>query len=358
MKRDQDRSRSPAVRFRDGKNHTGLEGFVTFGSQADSDYGSSPMASSSPAAPVKTNVPKNWADMVDQDEDALWDIITNQPLEESTKENKASGTQAEVMPEDDEEDTLVATPQKTARSLRKTITVQDLLQTAVESPQIIASDPVLDVFKTPCTSSARRISRDKTEKHYRHQHHHREERGYRQHRSERIFSKSSQVPLEMESDSDTLRRRQKAIDFGKNTIGYQNYIQMVSRVNRTKVDPQTPDKFIKFSRRSWDQQIKIWRQKLHAYDPNDGENDLEMDISEIMSDLSVDSKVTSTGCSSPVSSSYPTSSPLEDDVSDEDFASDQVIESSDFASESETGTQGEDALDLLAELDESEFIQS
>lgn len=300
---NRDRSRSPAVRFRDGKNTTGLEGFVTFGSSDCELDPSSPTAvvSSSPA-PVSSTPILSWADMADQDEDALWDIISNQPFGENVaKENKDSGTQAQgLIPEDDEEDTLVATPQKMARTLKRKISVQELLQSDVDSPipPSHVSHPVSDAFKTPSTSEAKKNPRND-----KHRHHHREQREGRQHRSSSARQSSSKPissrtiqPTELESNPDVLKRRQKDVDFGKNTIGYQNYVQFVPRVNRTKVDPQTPDKFIKFSRRSWDQQVKIWRQKLHAYDPNDGENDLEMEISEIMSDLSFSSQITpSTG---------------------------------------------------------------
>ncbi|KAM3965308.1 stem-loop binding protein [Aphomia sociella] len=72
--------------------------------------------------------------------------------------------------------------------------------------------------------------------------------------------------IELETDSSILQRRQKQIDYGKNTVGYYNYMKLVPVDQRTKDHPKTPDKFVKYSRRSWDTLIKMWRIKLHEYD--------------------------------------------------------------------------------------------
>ncbi|CAN0413875.1 unnamed protein product, partial [Pylaiella littoralis] len=71
-----------------------------------------------------------------------------------------------------------------------------------------------------------------------------------------------------EEDPHRLAQRQKQIDFGKNTAGYDQYLIAVPRHlrKRRKGAPMTPDKTEKMSKRRWDGRIRSWRRQLHMYD--------------------------------------------------------------------------------------------
>jgi len=82
-----------------------------------------------------------------------------------------------------------------------------------------------------------------------------------------------------ESDEHRLSQRQKQIDYGKNTVGYENFIKLIPKDKRLKEHPRTPDKYQVCSKRAWDGQVRKWRRQLHAYDP---EGELSDDDAEII----------------------------------------------------------------------------
>ncbi len=101
-----------------------------------------------------------------------------------------------------------------------------------------------------------------------------------------------------EEDERRLQQREKQVQFGKATLGYQLYTAAVPRRNRRKYEhPSTPDAKQVCSKRSWDGQIRVWRRALHFWDPNskeggdankegsDGANEPEVEIDLAGSDL-------------------------------------------------------------------------
>lgn len=92
-------------------------------------------------------------------------------------------------------------------------------------------------------------------------------------RQNSLTSSSSSSSTYTETDAAVLSRRQKQIDYGKNTLAYERFVETVPRSERTRDHPRTPNKYGKYSRRAFDGLVKIWRKQLHYYDPPSGDKD-------------------------------------------------------------------------------------
>ncbi|EFO17656.1 hypothetical protein LOAG_10843 [Loa loa] len=66
-------------------------------------------------------------------------------------------------------------------------------------------------------------------------------------------------------DETTLLRRSKEIEKAKEKPVYAKYLAKVPRHARTKNMPKTPNKYIQYSRRSWDKQMRLWKRRLYEW---------------------------------------------------------------------------------------------
>jgi Histone RNA hairpin-binding protein RNA-binding domain len=78
-----------------------------------------------------------------------------------------------------------------------------------------------------------------------------------------------------ETDPRRLEQRQKQIDIGKNTRGYDKYSQSVAHhkrhLSKAQSDhPLTPDIYQRCSKRAFDGKVREWRRLLHMWDPDPG----------------------------------------------------------------------------------------
>ena len=103
----------------------------------------------------------------------------------------------------------------------------------------------------------------------------------------------------IETNDSRIATREKQLEYGKQTPGYQNYLATVPKNKRKIGDPKTPNKFQVCSKRSWDGQVRKWRRDLHAWDEVTPESSPDASIDDIdISSLSLD------GSSSPLDQSF------------------------------------------------------
>lgn len=336
---------------------------------------------------AKTRCPINWSECGSDDDETLWELIgtmaNGAPLgtpDNSNLSEPRTPVKSQVVAVD--EDTLTSTPTRVAKRKQteelmkkfeglpvekippteeiKEIKTDESVEKKSKKQGDVVSDISKNVFRTPHNRNRRPFSSRNSDR--------RQafasspltpgrSEGSSSGRGTASSSGNRSSPVEVETDISVINRRQKQLDFGKNTVGYSNYLLMTPKAKRSKVDPRTPDKFLKFSRRSWDQQIKLWRKKLHSYDPNDGADDeeLEMSVSDFLSDASF----VTPGCSSPVSSAM-CSSPFgasNGDIGtsegDDEFPPLPSSEPDIFGSEA----NDVDELQFFAHINETEFLE-
>jgi len=86
---------------------------------------------------------------------------------------------------------------------------------------------------------------------------------------------------ETEKDPVILERRSKEIQYGKNTQDYMEYRRRVPKESRMPSMPQTPNKYLKLSRRRWDGIVKSWKLNIHREVGAFPIEEIKTDLSEI-----------------------------------------------------------------------------
>lgn len=183
--------------------------------------------------------------------------MDNSCVEESVKENDSGLGLSEISSDDfNHSRVMSSTPKCLGKNSISVDKLFDIINSSHSSPKKLREETKDDfLFRTPKSSRVRRSIFGQSNAQNR--------RPSRRYSQNRPHNRS----VEYETDMSIIRRRQKQLDYGKNTIGYQKYLEITPRNSRKDEDPTTPEKFVKYSRRSWDQQIKMWRKRLHDFDP-------------------------------------------------------------------------------------------
>lgn len=96
----------------------------------------------------------------------------------------------------------------------------------------------------------------------------------------RIFEHFRKLDPSNPVEAKRINTRQKQIEKGYNTAGYDEYVRKVPKESRKKIleHPSTPDWKADIPNRRWLGLVKAWRISLHQYDPKDLKSDLDSNI--------------------------------------------------------------------------------
>lgn len=96
----------------------------------------------------------------------------------------------------------------------------------------------------------------------------------------RVFEHFPRLDPSNPVEAKRMNTRQKQIQKGYNTAGYDEYIRKVPKEKRKKIleHPSTPDHKADIPNRRWLGLVKAWRISLHQYDPKDLKSDLDSKV--------------------------------------------------------------------------------
>ncbi|CAJ0944331.1 unnamed protein product, partial [Mesorhabditis belari] len=91
------------------------------------------------------------------------------------------------------------------------------------------------------------------------------------------------------TDQQVLARRTREIQRAKEKTIYHRYREIVLKENRVKgIHPTTPNKLINFSRRSWDQQVRLWKRALYVWSGEEPSESCCSDVGSVSGDSECD----------------------------------------------------------------------
>ena len=84
--------------------------------------------------------------------------------------------------------------------------------------------------------------------------------------SARAVRVHGELLVNVDSDASRVEAKQRQIDLGKNTLGYDRYRLQVRPSARTPDEPSTPDVRLSYGRTAMENTFRRWRRELHSWD--------------------------------------------------------------------------------------------